>query len=662
MTMLRFNDELRERGATVARWRVADPIVRDGMVKLYDRTTRREEHESFDEINTKISANEIVLVQPSAPRIAVHVQGDPTLDSRIQSAADCLQKLQVIQRKRQCSFAAAYAAATGADGSPPEVPGPLPSRPTLYRYLKATKEDRPVFTGDKNKGNRAPRYSQEITNLIETAAETLYLVPGSTWDLGDLTQHINADAHGLGFLPPEKNISQEFVRNFVLHNLSVDPEIDRMDPKLRAAAKSIGAERIVVALPFDRVEQDALHLPIKINVNGQEANNVYLVHSIDCSLGMPTGWRLTVGNPSESDGLKCVESTLYSKRAAFERLGLVNDIDVDIFGTPRTLVLDNGPEARGQRMLRLARLGINVQYCKSRHAHHKPFIERLNRALKKALQRLRGSTRHNGKDGARDPVAAGERLMTLEELERWIVRWYYQKWAKTELKRHLWSDFHNLEKFGHTPELRLSSVAKRGYARRLSPSHSAWQMTLYEHDERMLNRKTGITYEGFEFKGPNLKYLLAKYGEAKVKILIDPEDYREIFVFDGEDMPLIPLREAHVTPGTPAHSFSYMKAHAAELAKGVQQDPIAAKFDRDMNHHAVEATLVQKTKRPSATERNRAAAKFNKEAAAVDRAAQRPLSAQPKVNPGDAEPTSYTFDDDVPELAALSRATGEVQK
>ena len=51
--------------------------------------------------------------------------------------------------------------------------------------------------------------------------------------------------------------------------LTVDPEIERMDPRLVSAARSIARNRIVVTLPFERVEQDALHLPfvVKTEVN-----------------------------------------------------------------------------------------------------------------------------------------------------------------------------------------------------------------------------------------------------------------------------------------------------------------------------------------------------------------------------------------------------------
>jgi putative transposase len=213
-------------------------------------------------------------------------------------------------------------------------------------------------------------------------------------------------------------------------------------------------------------------------------------------------------------------------------------------------------------MLRLTRLNITPHHCKSRHPQHKPFIERLNRALKRALQRLPGSTRFNGKDGGRDPVALGDKLMTLEELEAWIVKWYYQKWAKKVLVRHVWSDFHDREKLGITPEQRWVNFGKRGYPRRLSPPLSSWHMTLYEHHEATLNRKTGLTYLRFSYRGPNLKYLIQNYGEVKVKFMFDPDDYRQVFVYDGEGMPLVPLVERYAAPETRAADDEHVRRGA----------------------------------------------------------------------------------------------------
>jgi hypothetical protein len=54
-------------------------------------------------------------------------------------------------------------------------------------------------------------------------------------------------------------------------------------------------------------------------------------------------------------------------------------------------------------------------HCKSRHAHGKPFIERLNRSLKEALETLPGCTRLDAVDGILFGVPRLERLFASNE-------------------------------------------------------------------------------------------------------------------------------------------------------------------------------------------------------------------------------------------------------
>ena len=407
---------------------------------------------------------------------------------------------------------------------------------TIYRYLHAKRNGLPLLRGPKNKGNRNTRYDPLIRSLIIEAANRLFLQPSSRWTINDLTKYVNDQGRGTGMLTDTQSLSRKFVKKCIHEGASIDSEIDRMDPKLVAAAKSIASHRILAQVPFERVEQDAVHLPFVVQTVHGPTSNVYLVHAIDCCTSMPIGWHMVIGNPSESDGLRCVESILFSKEATFHRLGLQQE--VDLFGTPHQLVFDNGPEVRGTRMRSLVRLGIDILHCKSRHAHGKPFVERLNRSLKEALQVLPGCTRMNDKDGQRDPISLGDALMSPEELERWVVRWYYESWANTPLKRHLRTKLHNDFNPASTPHALWKEITEDLVTPLpLSPTRNEWDAVLYEHHERRLSRKTGITFNGHNYRGASLGYLVDKYGENTVNILVDPDDYRQIFVSQGGDLP-----------------------------------------------------------------------------------------------------------------------------
>lgn len=658
---LRHNDELREQGHETARWQVIDPTPRDGWIKVFDRKEHQETYKPLSEIHDAIVDGRLALDRRGAPRVSAAAQADPALDTELQLAQACLRKVEQIQKKYKVSFRRACEIAEQEHNLETGSTESFPSRATLYRYAKANRNGLPLLRGDANKGNRLPRYNGQIVDLICSAANGLYLKPGAKWTIGDLAAHVNDEALAAGWLAEGQRIGRTFVAKAIVDNLSVDPEIDRMDPKLVAAAKSIAKNRIVVPSPLARVEQDALHLPFVVTTQHGESSNVYWIHAIDCWSGMPVGWKMVVGAPNESDGLACVESILFSKKERLAQLGLA--YDVDVYGTPHQLVFDNGAEARGERIHRLVRLDIDVMHCKSRHAHGKPFIERLNRSLKEALQTLPGCTRFNGKDGQRDPVKLGDKLMTEQELERWIVRWYFEDWANTELKRHLRSDFHDSVKLGSTPAARWKRVTQElAYAVPLPPARSEWLMTLYEHYVRTLNRKTGITHLGFNYKGENIPYLLQKYGEVPLNILVNPDDYRQVFVNEGNDMPLVRLTEEFVDETTPAYSFAYMQEQAKTMKPNSSESPTKKAFRRDVHSHSIASTGKPASKKPSKAEKNRATANRVKEATAIRRAAENPIppkSDTPYANDTEFEQQSF---DDVPSLAVLNRMSGEKQK
>ncbi len=656
---LRAGDELREPGSETARWQVVDPIPRKGRVKVFDSQAYADVYKPFAEINAAISSGSLVLKRPKAPRVSLAAQLDPVLQSDLARLQRHLAQVQALQEDCHTSWARAYALAR-KDHEKHEAADPFPSRATIYRCLKRQRNGLPLLRGDKNKGNRLPRHSQGLRDLIVREAQARYLRPETNWSFNDLARYIIDCATDTGLLPPGRTVSRAFIRKVIREELSADPEIHRLDPKQVPAAKSIGARRIRCASPFARVEQDGLHLPFVVQTPGGVASNVYLLHAIDCCTGLPVGWHLVIGGVSESDGLKCVESILYSKQPHFDRLGL--SIDLDVHGTPAQLVFDNGPETRGERMGRLVQLGIDVMHCKSHHAHGKPFIERLNRSLKEALQTLPGCTRVDGRDGQRDPVAEGDRLMTLEELEHWLVRWYYDDWANTPLERHWAEDLHGREALGITPRTRWQEMTQElAYVLPLSPSIHDWRRTLYEHEERTLSRKTGITCRGFNYKGEHLPYLVNKYGEKPVRILVDPDDYRQIFVDEGDDRPLVALTEEFVDETTPAYSFSYVQEQR-KASLGLKESLAKGQFRRDVHSRAIEADGQRARKKPSKTERNREAAKQHKQRQAQERAIARPLLTSGAEPNADNRASTAIDLDSVAPLPVLNRNDGQAPK
>lgn len=657
---LRPDDELFSPATATVKWQVIDPRPRKGLLKVFECDALCDKYVSFEEINSAIVSGELVLKRAGTPLHSAAAQDDPELDARLSAAEGALRDIAHLQRKLGVSFSAAYRMTVDALAA--EERAKFPALSTVYRYESTKRQGLPLLRGDKNKGNRTPRYPNKIVELICDSANSMFLKTDSPWTLDDLTRYVNGIAHSHGYLPTKDRISRHFVAKTVFENLSVDPEMERMHPSLVRAAKSVAKKRVRVFLPFERVEQDAVHLPFVVSTPYGPSSNVWLIHAIDCSTGAVVGWHLFVGSPNVSESLRCVERILFPKRELFDAMGI--HMPFDIFGTPSLMVFDNGPEARAERMQKLVRLGTSVMHCRAREANGKPFVERLNRSLKEAIQLLPGTTRKDNQDGARDPLEMGDKLMNLGELERWIVRWYYEVWGRHELKRHLRTDFDDLVKYGNTPNERWQRMTgELAFAIPMSPSRTQWRMTLYDHGRRTLSRKTGITYENFNYKGENLDYLLRKYGTTEVMVLADPDDYRRVFVVDGENNPLVELVEEYVSETSPAMTFEAAKA--AFPVKERSPDAVANQFRADVQAASIANVgfETRKPKRKSKAEQNREVTQKVRADLAVARAAANPLGAPTRPAGNVVSTESLTVGSSVYEdaeaLPVVDRKTGE---
>ena len=217
-------------------------------------------------------------------------------------------------------------------------------------------------------------------------------------------------------------------------------------------------------------------------------------------------------------------------------------------------------------------------------------------------------------------------------------------------------------KRGSTPLSRWKLMTQElAYAMPLSPPMSEWLMTLYEHDVRTLSRKTGITYKGFNYKGDNLTYLVEKYGEVELEILLNRDDYRFIYVKDGDDRPLVQLTEEFVSDTTPAYSFDQMAARNKEEKERQAEAPEKTKFREDVHNASMQVSKKTSGKKPSRAEVNRATADRAKEAQAIRRAIQNPVKPTATSATSDtAQSTTVSFAD-APALPLLNRESGKEQ-
>jgi putative transposase len=673
MPDLRAGDKLALPGKPDSYFEVLDGRIHAGTIHVFDAEKREARYVDEAGIRARISAASLVLHRKGMPRVGIATQYDnPALHAKVRLLHDALRRIETIRAKLGLSFDAAIPLARKTYVE--ESAGPLlvcafPSRATLFRAHKNKVLGLPVLKGDKNKGNETSRYSKDLIEFVEGVIQDEFLVTESKWTLLDLTGYINREARRRGLHVAKHAISRKFVAAMI-HCLTVDAEYDRMDPLNRVAGKSFARKRIRAAFPFARIEQDALHLPFVVRTLHGVTRTIYLVLAIDVCTGYPVGWHLVIGSPCEMDSLLCLEMYLTPAKAArFKALGITHA--QDLYGTPAQVIFDNGPECKGGRIVRLEMLGMDVKHCKAKEAQGKPFIERLNRALKEALQRLPGCTRFEGKDGMRDPEALGDELMTVDGLEKWIVRWLYENWINTPLDRLRWDELLIDSVKGKTPLERLNYlIEEMGRPLTMPPPRQQWMAALFEHKKGTLSAKTGITLEhGFRYKGEAMSYLLAKYGDhARLHVVYNPDDFRQAYVYENDDLPLVTLTHEHVRPETPAWTFAEAKDRFNSGMDDWTDPDVKTQFQHDLDDAVTGIGKARKTKPRGKREENKETVRQAKDHSAIQRTIDRPLSSAapfgpaPSTNPsfstGDLQSAAVSYDD-APLMTIVNRTTGE---
>ncbi|WP_044530185.1 integrase [Herbaspirillum sp. B65] len=603
---------------------VVDPHLHGGCIKVFDPEKKEDCYVEMTKVSEEIYNGTMTVLRKGKPLVSLVAQPfDESLRKKDSFIRQVMRTVKDNQKLGKISFLEACRQTkeeyeTAATATSPA----FPALATLYRYHQLEMRGLPLIRGAKNKGNRTKRYPQKVIDVICQLAREHYLQPHSLWSIKKIAE--KADRSVRGSLLPEDAppISTRFVKNTIHRLVHVDPSAARMLPKDAIAGKSVARKRIRAEQPLERVEQDAVHLPFVVRTPGGISSQVHLVHAIDCCTGLPLGWCLVVGAPTDSDSLACIEMYMTPDARARRLKKLDLSYNILAYGTPAQLLFDNGAENQGGRIMNLQKLYVDTKHCRARAGQEKPFIERLHGSLKEDIETLPGCTRLDGEDGLRDPLALGDELMDIDELERWIVRWYYEKWGNHQLDRLLWETVLDSNVEGATPLARLAYFEESCVPIALPPSRADWLSALYEQVERKLSRKTGVTIDGLHYKGEDFGTLIDKYGEQQfLTIVFNPDDFRYVYVREGDDQPLVKLEFEYLKPETPAWSFREAKERYAKAKRSTSQIPGADKFSQELQDRSSQGKRSASAKNPSKRERNRETKDRTREINAIKRAA-----------------------------------------
>ncbi len=264
-----------------------------------------------------------------------------------------------------------------------------------------------------NKSHR--RLGPEIERIIDAAIQSHYLVRPRK-PMESVYKEVKSRCHA------EKRVSPS--RNSVLKRIrALDA---RLVARKRLGAKS--AESIALSTPGMLEAAEALELiqidhtladvMIVDSVHRRSIGRPWLSLAIDVATRSVLGFHLGLEAPSALAVALCIEHAVLPKSRS--AAAPVTEASWDMFGVPKTILVDNGSEFHGEALTRgCAEYGIALTYRPVARPRFGAHIERLIGTMMGRIHLLPGSTDSS-------PTARGnyqsenEAKLTLAELNEWL--------------------------------------------------------------------------------------------------------------------------------------------------------------------------------------------------------------------------------------------------
>src|SRR5713101_3236238 len=268
-------------------------------------------------------------------------------------------------------------------------------------------------SGGKGKG----RLPADLEALISTTIEEVYLTPqqGTRQRVVDEVRRRCAHAP---LRPPSGNAIRRRMQM-----LPPEDTMRRREGAQRARQHFAPVTGTFPPAPGPLAVVQMDHTPVDlIVVDAQDRRPIgrpYLTVAIDVYSRCITGFCVTLEAPSAVSVGLCLAHAVLDKVAYLHRLGVEGEWP--IWGKPRTIHVDNGPEFHSEALRRgCEQHGIGLVHRPVGQPHFGGIIERLIGTLMQHVHTLPGTTFSNIQErGAYD--AEHHAALTLHELEKWLA-------------------------------------------------------------------------------------------------------------------------------------------------------------------------------------------------------------------------------------------------
>ena len=475
------------------------------------------------------------------------MQGDGSTTMRVEAAAKALGLSTRTVRR----LIARYTASAQTTSLIAHVPGPKKS----YRRL-----------------------GPEIERIIDTAIQTHYLVRPRK-PMEEVYREVRRRCHA------EKRVTP--ARGSVLKRIrALDA---RLVARKRLGAKS--AESIALSTPGMLEAAEALELiqidhtladvMIVDSVHRHSIGRPWLSLAVDVATRSVLGFHLGLEAPSALAVALCIEHAVLPKIPSAE--APATNTSWDMFGMPKTILVDNGSEFHGEALTRgCAEYGIALTYRPVARPRFGAHIERLIGTMMGRIHLMPGST-----DAS--PTARGsyqsenEAKLTLAELNEWLY---------LEIAGQYHHDIHRM--IGTTPAAAWVKSLARGTVPVLPADPARFVIGFLPIVHRKLQRN-GLFFERIRYWADVLP-AIAQPSESLLT-RYDPRDLSRLYVLTpNKSYQAVPYADVRRPPITLAE-LRFAHAELLREAKGsINEERLFAMHERQ-NAIVTNATKATKTAR-----------------------------------------------------------------
>jgi putative transposase len=432
-----------------------------------------------------------------------------------------------------------------------------------------------------NKSHR--RLGPEIERIVDAAIQTHYLVRPRK-PMESVYKEVKRRCHADKRVAPSRNSVLKRIR-------ALDA---RLVARKRLGAKS--AESIALSTPGMLEATEALELiqidhtladvMIVDSVHRRSIGRPWLSLAIDVATRSVLGFHLGLEAPSALAVALCIEHAVLPKISS--AAGLVTEASWEMFGVPKTILVDNGSEFHGEALTRgCAEYGIALTHRPVARPRFGAHVERLIGTMMGRIHLLPGSTDSS-------PTARGgyqsesEAKLTLAELNEWLC---------LEIAGQYHHDIHRM--IGTTPAAAWAKSMARGTVPVLPADPARFVIGFLPIVHRKLQRN-GLFFERIRYWAD----VLPSIAQPREPLLTryDPRDLSRLYVLTPtKSYQAVPYADVRRPPITLAE-LRFSHAQLRREAKGsINEEQLFAMHARQ------QAIITDATKATKAARRRKEA-------------------------------------------------------